>query len=263
MPNGNTELFFNLEDTEYEISSVRYKVANKRTFIAGLHNAYLGSYMCISSSLKFFTVVFKPLGAHRLIGINESDLTNRVMDGEDVLGKEINRVWEEMSYAHDIKQMAHIVECYFSRVVRSVVFKACEFDHISREIRRQNGLRSVGQLADKLDMHKRNLERSFERNIGLSPWDYSRICRLNYIFKLAISGADLMDIVFKTGYYDQAHFANDFKRMTETAPRQFLKTIPAFFYNKSVMNRIYIPLPEQPQHDFQLPERIVVNAISA
>jgi len=64
----------------------------------------------------------------------------------------------------------------------------------------------------------------FKSNVGLTPKAFSKITRFQKTIreieaskKISWSG-----IAFDTGYYDQAHFINDFKNFSGFTPRQYL-----------------------------------------
>jgi AraC-like DNA-binding protein len=80
---------------------------------------------------------------------------------------------------------------------------------------------SVDTLAYKCNVSQRSLERMFEANVGISPKKFINIVR----FEQAVNSLQkenptsrLQDIAFEYGYYDLAHFANDFKKHSGFSP---------------------------------------------
>lgn len=72
---------------------------------------------------------------------------------------------------------------------------------------------SVGELASKIAVSKRTLERKFMQNIGVSPKSVSDAIRYQLLWQDCINGDfNILDGVEKYGYYDQAHLYNDFKK---------------------------------------------------
>ena len=60
--------------------------------------------------------------------------------------------------------------------------------------------------------------------MGISPKELARVIRFNRAFN-AINSAepvDVQEIIYDCGYYDQAHFINEFKRFTSLTPTSFL-----------------------------------------
>jgi AraC-like DNA-binding protein len=90
---------------------------------------------------------------------------------------------------------------------------------VEREITR------VEELASRLGVHPRRLERLFHRYVGLSPrWVIKRV-RL-YAAAEAIARAEALDwpdLAQELGYFDQAHFIRDFKAAIGRTPGAYAR----------------------------------------
>ncbi len=71
---------------------------------------------------------------------------------------------------------------------------------------------------------RRNLERKFSKQVGISPKQLGKIIRLQAALKLILNnkGEKLTQIAYESEYYDQAHFIKDFKEFTGTNPKEYL-----------------------------------------
>ncbi|WP_118975024.1 AraC family transcriptional regulator [Taibaiella koreensis] len=81
----------------------------------------------------------------------------------------------------------------------------------------------VQELALKLKVTCKWLERNFLVNLGLSPKEYIRQQRFLLACLSLSEKTDIAALAQEHGYYDQSHFAKDFKRFTGKAPLQYLK----------------------------------------
>jgi hypothetical protein len=82
------------------------------------------------------------------------------------------------------------------------------------------------KAALKNDVSKRRqLERKFVSQIGISPKQLSKVVRLQAAIKMMLEPqpGDLSKIAYDSDYYDQAHFTKDFKEFTGTTPKEFFK----------------------------------------
>lgn len=244
IPNGNQELFFNLHGSQFEIRSERYRLQNPAAFFVGLHDVYSESYIRNYSPMHSFIVSFKPMGLRRLTGYCEADLANRIVKAELIFGDEVTKVWNEMDIEDDPDEKKKCLERFLIQRVNPEIHRIDEIDRVVRYIKRHNGLTTISEICSSICVQGRTMERLFRRHLGLTPGEYSRIFRLNYIFLTAMGNRSLTSLAVACGYYDQAHFTKDFKKMTGITPESFLEHIEPFFFSKISTNRIYIPYGE-------------------
>ena len=83
----------------------------------------------------------------------------------------------------------------------------------------------VEQLSERCKLTLRGLQRLFAQYVGLSPkWVIQRYRLHEAIERLATgSPPDWAALALELGYFDQAHFIRDFRRMTGWAPLAYLQ----------------------------------------
>jgi AraC-like DNA-binding protein len=87
---------------------------------------------------------------------------------------------------------------------------------------------SIDTLAAELNVNRRLIERRFAERVGVSPRALAGILRLRRFFDLLDhAGAPLVDAALAAGYYDQSHFAREFRRYAGLTATEFLATRPA------------------------------------
>jgi len=71
---------------------------------------------------------------------------------------------------------------------------------------------------------RRQLERKFIKQIGISPKQLGKVIRLQTALKLLLNqqSESFTTIAYESEYYDQAHFIKDFKEFTGNTPKEFL-----------------------------------------
>ena len=71
---------------------------------------------------------------------------------------------------------------------------------------------------------RRQLERNFKKQIGLTPKQLSKVIRLQATLQMLLNQTTrtLTDIAYESEYYDQSHFIKDFKEFTGLTPKEFL-----------------------------------------
>jgi methylphosphotriester-DNA--protein-cysteine methyltransferase len=87
------------------------------------------------------------------------------------------------------------------------------------------GSKSINTILKDNLSKRRQLERKFLKQVGMSPKQLSKVIRLQTALKLLLNQQSerLTDIAYESEYYDQAHFIKDFKDITGTTPNQFLE----------------------------------------
>lgn len=76
----------------------------------------------------------------------------------------------------------------------------------------------------KEDLSKRRqLERKFQKQIGISPKQLGKVIRMQAALKMLLDQKEdsLTAIAYESEYYDQAHFIKDFREFTGTSPKEF------------------------------------------
>jgi AraC-like DNA-binding protein len=86
------------------------------------------------------------------------------------------------------------------------------------------GIMRVHHLVERLDVSERALQRLFRRYVGASPrWVIKRYRVYEALEQLTFGRRpEFAVLAQELGYFDQAHFINDFKKMVGCAPQDYL-----------------------------------------
>jgi len=173
---------------------------------------------------RLFVVVVRPDGFNRLLGLPAGELRDKVVSLADIFGDRVVSLQQGIADACTVSESIALVEDFFGRLVEGRSLAANPLVEASLQlIQKNNGLIAVGQLADGLGCHKRQLERQFMAAVGLSPKRYCNIVRAHTFLKHLPEGASLTGYAYDSGYYDQAHLIREFKQITGLTPSQYLK----------------------------------------
>ena len=106
------------------------------------------------------------------------------------------------------------------------------------EIYKSNGNISQEEIAEIANISLRHFRRRFKEVIGVPPKYFCKVVQLNTVFEL-LNGGDtdkLHYLALDCGYYDQAHFIKDFKKLIGESPNNFLTGKHA--YVKTYLGRV-------------------------
>jgi len=82
---------------------------------------------------------------------------------------------------------------------------------------------SIDSVCEQLALNRRKLERKFYQEVGLSPDQIKQFVRIKLARKLINDhpGLSLVEVAQWAGFYDQAHFIRQFKKLTGLTPGQY------------------------------------------
>jgi AraC-like DNA-binding protein len=81
----------------------------------------------------------------------------------------------------------------------------------------------IEEIAALVDLNPFYLIRAFKRKIGIPPHEYQIQIRIQRSMNLIREGMPLADVALETGFSDQSHFSNRFKKVMGITPKQFAK----------------------------------------
>ena len=92
------------------------------------------------------------------------------------------------------------------------------------QIRRSGGSTEIGGLCSELGRSRKQLIAGFREELGLAPKTLARVVRFSQaVDLLRIPGRTSMaDVAYQCGYFDQAHFARDFRQFAGATPTEFV-----------------------------------------
>lgn len=80
---------------------------------------------------------------------------------------------------------------------------------------------SLRDLCSLTGRSKYYLLRSFTKQKGISPYSYLETIRIGQAKKMLEQGMQPIDVALQTGFTDQSHFSNFFKRFIGLTPKQY------------------------------------------
>jgi AraC-like DNA-binding protein len=106
-----------------------------------------------------------------------------------------------------------------------------QVDYCLNQVRRSSTSISVGKLSAEIGLSQRQLLRSFQERIGLSPKEYLRVSRFTHSLQYLkrYPHISLTEVACQSGYYDQSHFIRDYKEYTGYSPSEVINAQDILF----------------------------------
>ncbi|MGE4540520.1 MAG: helix-turn-helix domain-containing protein [Bacteroidales bacterium] len=221
-PYGYSGLFFTYKGSCSKTDNICRKFSLPRSFIAGLTDqsvTFNGE-----GSIGTIAVNFYPTGLYHFLKSSVSEITNATLNSSDVVGPEMDRLFDQITNTKDDNEKLNLVEKFLLyRFDFDGLLHTKSIETAQKLLMASNGQIKIHQLAQQSCMSISSLERHFHQQVGLLPKSYANILRFNHVFKLIkhYGSNKWQDIIYKCGYYDQASFIRDFSRYTGETPRRF------------------------------------------
>jgi AraC-like DNA-binding protein len=165
-------------------------------------------------------VNFTPLGARRFFGQPMSELTDRMVGLDDVLGRDGIALREKLGNLRDWSTRFAVVETFVEARLAAADRTQAEIAWAYNQVVASGGRIRVSSLADRLGWSRKHLAGKFSNAIGIGPKTLSRIIRFNRALSLSRQDttSDWADIAADCGYADQAHLVREFRDLAGKAP---------------------------------------------
>ena len=175
----------------------------------------------------FIGIEFYPHGAFPLLGIPMTETVNRVLSAETLCGGWGRNISEILGRLETVEQRIAFVQDELIRCLRKRRLDNPIVDYCVDTLKSSDGLIPIAGLEQSTGYSRRYLEMLFRQHVGISPKVLSGIFRFQRFYRKWAQGKpyDAMKDELYEYYYDQAHFAKEFKRMTGYPPRQFVTEV--------------------------------------
>ena len=168
-----------------------------------------------------YQLYLNPLEAPRLLGVPVSELANRLVSLEDVVGSLATELTERLADAADARERDAVAQRLFASRRASDRSAPPEVEYALARLRATQGAARVESLAAEVGWSRRHLSSRFRDALGLSPKALARVIRVEHAAHRVRTGEPLADVAYAAGYADQAHFNRDFRELVGCTPGQF------------------------------------------
>jgi AraC-like DNA-binding protein len=224
VPSGDVTLIIS-PDTELCLPDVRdpsRPAARHTSFVAALSDTYaLVEHDGFQQGIE---VRLTPQGAHALFGLAMHELTNRVVELDELLGRGadelVGRLWDLPGWEPRFELIDRLIGAGVAEARPPSTGVAWAW----RRLRETRGRVAVRGLAEELGWSHRRLIARFREQVGLPPKTIGRVLRFEHVSTALIETPEprLAEVALDCGYYDQAHLNRDFREFAGTTPSAFL-----------------------------------------
>lgn len=223
VPDGTIEMAFILGDDIKRYTSEDKFIIQPRSMVLG---QIIDPFDIEPTGyVNTFAIRFYPYGFANFVSAPLKNLAKTETPIEKLFGEETaKKLEQDIIQATDTKQRIEIIECFLQNKLNDQVIVSNIVNTTIDALLATKGSASITDIL-KGDLSKRRqLERMFVKQVGISPKQLGKLIRLQSALKMMLNKEDesLTSIAYNNEYYDQAHFTKDFKEFTGVSPKEFL-----------------------------------------
>ncbi len=174
-----------------------------------------------------FTLIayfLKPYSLCALFGVTALELTDKPLDLNLLFPKKTAALGERLLNTGSTEERIVLLDHYISGLTELARSNSPIIKYATDQIAQHPSPEILIKVQKELQVTERTFQRMFEKNIGIAPNLYRRVCQFNSAFQQLNSRTydKLSDIAFQHGYADQSHYVRSFKEFTNLVPTDYL-----------------------------------------
>lgn len=223
LPDGCMDMIFILGDDIKRYTSENDFILQPREMVLGqITEPY---YVEPTGYVNSFAVRFYPYGFANLVMTPIHTLSNKETPLDVLFGVENTKLLsQKIKEAADVKIRIEIIDNFLldrlkdKTTINNIVKTTIDAMFFSK------GSPTISAILKDNLSKRRQIERRFIRQIGISPKQLGKVIRLQTALQLLLNqqSETLTEIAYESNYYDQAHFIKDFKEFTGITPKVFI-----------------------------------------
>lgn len=220
LPDGHVELTVNLGDPVVQRQDGKTET-RPQAFIGGMYRSAF--FIEPRGNLKMAGVAFLPGKLQHFIKFPFASLCGCNVDMEDIFGQRWKPVFDKIQEQKSLEDVTRILQQYLLAVLNPDQGLYAPIDQALSLMYKSAGNTPVQQFSKQLYIGERNFRRLFKEATGMSPKQFSRILRIKNVVTVFESGrvANITDLGYYCGYFDQAHFIHDFQLIAGESPGKY------------------------------------------
>lgn len=229
LPDGNAEFIINLTDNPqiiYDNETLAELQSFGHAWVSGVRTQPIT--IPSGRGNRMLIVAFKKGKAHPFYNFPMSELTNLIVDAGLIFGKKLRELREQLLNTASIPQMFLIVEKFLLQQAGDALHantpSKC-VEYAVSNIMNQPNILGFQQFSRQIGYSQKHFIDLFKKQVGVPPKQYLKIMRFQKAIQEIENNKSIQwsSIATESGFYDQAHFINDFKSFSGFTPNEYMK----------------------------------------
>lgn len=167
-----------------------------------------------------------PTALYKMTQLDVSKITDKhipLIDFSEDLYTKFNPIF--LNYKNDISKLTKKIK---NAILELPIYNDAttnQIDKVIEFIHSKEGMLNTYELLNLINFSQKTLETQFKKIVGLTPGKYIRLYRfIKLMRKFEGKEINLKDLIYMYNYYDQSHFAKDFKYFMKQSPKDYFKS---------------------------------------
>ena len=196
------------------------------------HASATVSGACSSSFLldtaKPFSIIaasFKPGGGFPFFGRPADELGNLSVPLEALVGREACDLCDRVLNARTARGRFQVLERFLLARLAEHTGRSAAVCYALRAFHASSETPRIADIVDDIGWSATRFIATFRHEVGLAPKIYARVARFRRVVASVdrTDDVDWADVALSCGYFDQPHFAHDFKEFAGVTPSEYLR----------------------------------------
>lgn len=220
LPGGMMEITINLSDTPFRLDDGQIRLIDGPMAAGAQSQPFVIDTI---QPMSILSVWFKPGGAVPFFDTPGCELHNRHVPLEMLWGRQARNLYDHLREApcsavrFRILEQALLARLHRTpkrhRAVGYALQLFCTMPHALK----------IGAVVDTLALSPTRFIQLFREDVGMTPKQFCRVQRFQRALRLMTDRQVVSwgDVALACGYYDQAHFVNEFRRLAGITPTAY------------------------------------------
>lgn len=229
LPDGNAEFIIELTGTPkyiYDNETLTELQAFRYAWVSGVRTQPIT--IPAGRDSRMLVVAFKKGKAHPFYEFPMTELANLVVGADLVFGKKVRELRERLLHTASIPHMFLMVEDFLLQQggdsLHASATSNC-VEYAVSNIAKQPTTLGFQRLSSQIGYSQKHFIDLFKKQVGVPPKQYLKIMRFQKAVQEIENNRSVQwsKLAMESGFYDQAHFINDFKIFSGFTPNEYIK----------------------------------------
>lgn len=224
-PEGVVEVIIDLTETPkfiYDNNALTEIQTCKTAWVSGVRKGFISISVLPFSSM--FVIRFRRGMAYPFLQVPIHELDGQVVDADLIFGSRFGEIREQLLACTSPKAKFALMETYLSERSKPFLTIPPVVSFGIQQILQNPTTTQINLLADKTGYSHKHFLSLFTKYVGLTPKQFLRVMKFQQTLQSIeqISTPNWSQLALDCGYYDQAHFINDFRSFSGLTPNEYM-----------------------------------------